>query len=120
MVKIDEDKCIGCGACESVCLQGFQVIDGKAKIKNPKADCIKEAISACPRGAILMDDEEFKDNRNSSIDYQNNLIDQSTEQGRGLGMGRGQGFGQGRGRGMGQGRGLGLGPRNGRGRGRRG
>ena len=53
MVKVDKEKCIGCGACESVCPEGFEMgSDGKAKVKNPKAKCIKEAAESCPVNAI--------------------------------------------------------------------
>jgi ferredoxin len=52
MAKIDDKKCIGCGACTSACPIGIEMIDGKAKIKDPKAKCIKEAINICPVGAI--------------------------------------------------------------------
>jgi len=52
MTKIDKEKCIGCGACVSVCSEGFEMINGKASIKNPKAKCIKEAAKICPVKAI--------------------------------------------------------------------
>jgi ferredoxin len=52
MVKVDKEKCIGCGACVSVCPEGFGLSDGKAHVKNPKADCIQEAIETCPVDAI--------------------------------------------------------------------
>jgi ferredoxin len=52
MTKIDKELCIGCGACVSTCPEGFEMSDGKAKIKNPKAKCLKEAISICPVNAI--------------------------------------------------------------------
>jgi len=52
MIKIDKELCIGCGACESVCPEGFKIINQKAEIKNSEAKCIKEAISICPVNAI--------------------------------------------------------------------
>jgi len=52
MPKVDKKKCIGCGACVSVCPEGFELIEGKAKIKNATAKCIAEAIETCPVQAI--------------------------------------------------------------------
>lgn len=53
VTKVDEEKCIGCGACTSVCPEGFELgNDGKAKVKNPKASCVGEAASSCPVEAI--------------------------------------------------------------------
>lgn len=52
MVKIDKEKCIGCGACVSVCEEGFKLKDGKAEVKNANAKCIKEGANACPVNAI--------------------------------------------------------------------
>jgi ferredoxin len=55
MVKIDKDKCIGCGTCVSICPEVFEIDskDNKAKVKSgKKALCIKDAINSCPVGAI--------------------------------------------------------------------
>lgn len=52
MTKVDKDKCIGCGACESVCPSGFEMKEGKAEVKDAKASCVKEAIETCPVDAI--------------------------------------------------------------------
>ena len=54
MVKINKEKCLGCGVCESVCPKGFEMVDGKAEIKDKNADCINEAVSACPVDAIII------------------------------------------------------------------
>ncbi|MCX8146953.1 MAG: ferredoxin [Candidatus Woesearchaeota archaeon] len=51
-VVIDKNKCIGCGACASICSEGFVLKGGKSNVKNPNAPCVDEAISACPVGAI--------------------------------------------------------------------
>jgi len=51
MVKVDQDKCIGCGACANSCPDGFEMKDGKAHVKGD-ADCAKAAEAGCPVGAI--------------------------------------------------------------------
>ncbi len=57
-MKVNQEKCIGCGLCVSFCPEVFELgEDRKAKIKE-RADlkknekCIKEAKEGCPIGAI--------------------------------------------------------------------
>ena len=54
-VIIDKNKCIGCGACASMCSDIFEMKGGKSVVKKAKIDdasCAKDAVSACPVGAI--------------------------------------------------------------------
>ena len=57
--KVDKKKCIGCGTCESLCGDVFELKDdGKSYVK-PGADCeksgcCKEAADSCPADAITM------------------------------------------------------------------
>lgn len=54
MVKINKEKCIGCGLCPSICGEVFVMAsDGKARVKaQKKIPCVKEAIESCPVSAI--------------------------------------------------------------------
>ena len=52
MLKVNKEKCIGCGACEANCPEGMKLgEDGKAQVINQdKAkECGKDI---CPYGAI--------------------------------------------------------------------
>jgi ferredoxin len=50
-IKINHEDCIGCGLCTSLCPDVFEMIDNKARVKNPNANC-KDAVKECPVGAI--------------------------------------------------------------------
>lgn len=56
MVLVDKEKCIGCGSCESICPEVFEMIDGKAVVKagkaSSKSSSVKEAIQICAVEAI--------------------------------------------------------------------
>ncbi|GBE19494.1 MAG TPA: ferredoxin [Candidatus Pacearchaeota archaeon] len=54
VIKIDKEKCIGCGLCSSICGEIFEMSDdSKAKVKKQKdSPCLKEAIDSCPVEAI--------------------------------------------------------------------
>ncbi len=55
-IKIDQDSCIGCGVCQSLCPDVFEVgADMKAHVKegaDESLSCVDEAISSCPTGSI--------------------------------------------------------------------
>jgi len=55
MIKIDKNKCIGCGTCVSICPKVFEMdIDCKAKVKSQKDIlCVDEAIKSCFSNAII-------------------------------------------------------------------
>jgi len=115
MVKIDKNKCIGCGVCASICSDGFEMIDNKSHVKNPNASCVKEAASSCPVNAIILDEAESSTNTDDTSGQDDNAQEKEDISSNERGMGRGMGRGRGRGRGMG-GHGLQKGRHMGRGR----
>ncbi len=58
VVKIDEEKCSGCGVCIPACAEGaLQIIDGKAKLVGDKyCDGLGACLGECPEGAIAMEE----------------------------------------------------------------
>lgn len=52
-VKVDADKCIGCGICTSIAPDVFEMNEsGKSVVKDSAGASADEAKSACPVGAI--------------------------------------------------------------------
>ena len=51
MIKIDEEKCNGCGQCVVDCAEGaLAIIDGKAKlVKESYCDGLGACIGNCPK-----------------------------------------------------------------------
>lgn len=60
IIKIDEDKCNGCGLCVSGCHEGaLQIIDDKARlISDLFCDGLGACIGDCPVGAIELEERE--------------------------------------------------------------
>ena len=65
VIKIDENLCIGCGACVSGCHGGaLQIIDGKARIINEMyCDGLGACIGECPVGALSLEEREVVTDR---------------------------------------------------------
>lgn len=60
IIKIEEEKCNGCGACASACHEGaIQMINGKAKLtREDYCDGLGDCLPACPTGAITFEERE--------------------------------------------------------------
>lgn len=60
IIKIDEEKCNGCGACASACHEGaIDMVNGKAKLMRENyCDGLGDCLPACPTGAISFEERE--------------------------------------------------------------
>jgi len=60
IIKIDQEKCNGCGLCIPNCPEGaIQIIDGKARlISDLFCDGLGACLGHCPKGAITIEERE--------------------------------------------------------------
>ena len=60
IIKIDEEKCNGCGACAAACHEGaIEMINGKAKLtREDYCDGLGDCLPACPTNAITFEERE--------------------------------------------------------------
>ncbi len=60
IIKIDEEKCNGCGLCVNACHEGaIELIDGKAKLtREDYCDGLGDCLPACPVDAISFEERE--------------------------------------------------------------
>jgi len=63
IVKIDEEKCTGCGLCIPNCAEGaIQIVDGKAKLITDKfCDGLGACLGHCPEDAITVIEREAEE-----------------------------------------------------------
>ena len=60
IIKIDEEKCVGCGLCVTACHEGaIEMINGKAKLtREDYCDGLGDCLPACPVDAISFEMRE--------------------------------------------------------------
>lgn len=60
IVKINEEKCNGCGACATACHEGaIGMVNGKAKLlRDDYCDGLGDCLPACPADAITFEERE--------------------------------------------------------------
>ena len=60
IIRIDEDKCNGCGACATACHEdAITMVNGKAKLLHDHyCDGLGDCLPVCPTGAISFEERE--------------------------------------------------------------
>lgn len=60
IIRIDEEKCNGCGACAAACHEGaIAMQNGKARLtREDYCDGLGDCLPACPTGAITFEERE--------------------------------------------------------------
>lgn len=60
IIRIDEEKCNGCGGCAAACHEGaIEMVDGIAKLtREDYCDGLGDCLPACPANAITFEERE--------------------------------------------------------------
>lgn len=82
IVKIDEEKCTGCGLCASACHENAIVMEnGKAHLlRDDFCDGFGDCLPACPAGAISIEERECAEYDPQAVEKRKqNLMQQHSE-----------------------------------------
>lgn len=63
VIRIDEEKCDGCGECVTGCAEGaIAIVNGKARlVSETYCDGLGTCLGHCPQGAITMEEREAEE-----------------------------------------------------------
>ncbi len=61
-VKVNQDACIGCGACAAICDTVFELDDEglsitkKDEVEEDEEQAVRDSADSCPTGAIAVEE----------------------------------------------------------------
>ncbi|MGM0379089.1 MAG: ATP-binding protein [Bacillota bacterium] len=70
IIKIHEDKCVGCGLCVNACHESaLQLVDGKAKLVSDEyCDGLGNCLPSCPTDAIELIERDAKEYNEEAVE----------------------------------------------------
>jgi ferredoxin len=79
IIKIDEEKCNGCGLCAEACHEGaIGMVKGKAKLlRDDYCDGLGDCLPVCPTGAISFEHREAAEYDEAAV--QENMLNKQKE-----------------------------------------
>ena len=78
IVKIDEEKCTGCGLCASACHENAIIMEnGKAHLlRDDFCDGFGDCLPACPAGAITIEERESAEYNPAAVEMRKQILAQ--------------------------------------------
>ena len=78
IVKIDEEKCTGCGLCASACHENAIVMEnGKAHLlRDDFCDGFGDCLPVCPAGAITIEERESAEYNPAAVEMRKQILAQ--------------------------------------------
>jgi Pyruvate/2-oxoacid:ferredoxin oxidoreductase delta subunit len=63
IIRIDQEKCDGCGLCVPSCAEGaIEIVDGKAQLLADRyCDGLGACLGECPQGALIIEEREAEE-----------------------------------------------------------